>query len=510
MTPEQIAIVPESAATPSSTSERQSSEWDIRNAPRNYISLAIFQGVSALFSFASVWVITRYLGSEGYGGIVAVIAASQVAQIFVNWTGTAVVRFGVDEFVETAAIARTFWVRLFVLVLNVAIVLSLSQFWFVPLSDWLKLSPDSFWLVVGHFVITAFWIHIQMSLQGAKMMRAQGFLQMLERILILTGFLVLVVSHSLDFTGVVLCYIAAPAAMVMVGVIKLRPLIFSRFSLDRKFVKKIVLYSIPLLPFSLIGYFSGSYVDAIFISAYLSTRDLGVYSVATQMNGIAIQFASLVNALLIPFFVTLDKEGARTKINSYFTNALPNLTLAWGMICTLAALTGYFLIPRIFGVEFAGAAAPFWILLTSSVMAIPILCGYAALTHARSVTYIAAITSALSAIVNIGLNYLLIPRFGMEGCAWATVFAYLLSGVGFAVLLRIKADMPVSWVFLAILPNLCGTLAFSLTNSISVALAVGCGLFIIVLVIKWRSVGEGIDIIKRLVNPSAGANMKLS
>ena len=70
----------------SAASERQSSTWDIRNAPRNYISLVVFQAGSAFFSFASVWLITRYLGAQGYGGIVAVIAASQVAQVLINWT----------------------------------------------------------------------------------------------------------------------------------------------------------------------------------------------------------------------------------------------------------------------------------------------------------------------------------------------------------------------------------------------------------------------------------------
>lgn len=498
MTPEQAAIVPESAATAASASERQSSSWDIRNLLRNYVSLAAFQTASAVFSFAAVWLITQKLGSEGYGGIVAIVAASQVAQIFVNWTGAAVVRFGVDEFVETARIARTFWLRLFVLVINLALVLSLSPFWFAPLSARLKLGPGSFWLVVAHFVVTTFWVHIQMSLQGAKFPRTQGFLQMLERILIFAGILFLLVCQRLEFTGIVLCYIAAPAMMIVVGAVKLRTLIFFRFSLDRQFVKKIVFYSIPLLPFSLIGYFSGSYVDAIFISTFLSTRELGVYSVATQMNGIAMQFPTLVNALLLPFFVTLDKEGSNAKLNSYFTGALPNLTLAWGTICMLGALAGYFLIPKIFGPDFDGAAAPFWILLTSTVIAMPVLCGYAALTHARSVTYIVAITSTLSAITNIVLNYLLIPRFGMAGCAWATVFAYLVSGVGFAILLRIKANMPVSWVFLATLPNLCAALAFSLTGSIGIALAIGCSLFIVILALKWRSVGDGIDIIKRL------------
>ena len=80
------------------------------------MSLVLAQGGSAFFAFASVWLLTRSLGSEGYGGVVAVIAASQMVQVLLNWTTTAVVRFGVEEFVETGKIARTFWLRFFILV----------------------------------------------------------------------------------------------------------------------------------------------------------------------------------------------------------------------------------------------------------------------------------------------------------------------------------------------------------------------------------------------------------
>ncbi len=94
-----------------SQDDRRSSGWDIRNAAGNYTALIVYQAGISIFSFAAVWLITRSLGSEGYGGIVAVIAASQVAQVAVNWTSIAVVRYGVDEFIETSAIARTFWTR---------------------------------------------------------------------------------------------------------------------------------------------------------------------------------------------------------------------------------------------------------------------------------------------------------------------------------------------------------------------------------------------------------------
>src|SRR5437868_9931889 len=107
--PESFEPVPGDQLIPDKTSERRTSLWDLRNAPRNYVWLIVFQAGSSLFALAALRLITDHIGSDGYGGVVAVIAASQLVQIFLNWTTVAVVRYGVDEFVDTGAIARTFW-----------------------------------------------------------------------------------------------------------------------------------------------------------------------------------------------------------------------------------------------------------------------------------------------------------------------------------------------------------------------------------------------------------------
>lgn len=480
----------------SDASTRQSSSWDIKNAPRNYAWLIAFQIGSAIFSFAAVWLITRNFGSEGYGGIVAVIAASQVAQVLVNWTCVVVVRFGVDEFIETEKISRTFWVRLIILLINLILVLSLAEFWFPPLADWLKLSPDAFWLVVVHFGVTALWLHVQMSLQGAKMPRVPGFLQMVERLLIFASFLILIATGKFDFLWVIVCYIAAPAAMIVIGLIQIRGYIFSRFSVDRLFLKKILAYSIPLLPFTLVGYFSGSYVDAIFISNFLSTRDLGVYSVATQINGIAMQLPTLANMLLIPLFISLEKENQTHRTQRFFNSVLPAVVLIGGFLLTVAAFASFFVIPIVFGSEFSASVFPLWILLTASCIGLPVFIGYSAITHAHSVTYIAAITAVLSAISNVVANYLLIPRFGTEGCAWATVIACFVSMATFAILLHRQVEVPVAWVFLAIIPNLIGTILFSLSGNVWISLVASALLTIFILFVKRDALNSTAQILK--------------
>jgi O-antigen/teichoic acid export membrane protein len=489
VTSEPIAATPVAIGGRASHTERQSSSWDIKNAPRNYISLVAFQVGSAVFAFTSVWLITRYLGSEGYGAIVAVIAASQVAQIFVNWTSVAVVRYGVDEFVDSAGIARTFWTRLSILFVNLVLVVLLSAFWFPPLADWLKMSPGAFWLVLAHFCVTAFWLHIQVSLQGAKLLRLQSLLQMLERLSILIGILGLVAFYRVEFYWVVICYIAAPAAMIVIGSAQLRSLIGTRFSFDGQFVKKILLFSLPLLPFTLVGYFSGSYVDAVFISKFLSIRDLGIYSIATQVNGIALQMPLLANTILLPLFVTLMAESDRQRSFNYFRNILPGLTLLWGIACAALSFVGYLIIPTVFGAEFSGASLPLWILLTASVVSFPVAVGYSALSNAASTTWIPMIATIISATVNILGNIFLIPKYGMAGCAWATLLAFFTSAVVFAILLKSTAQMPVSWTFLAVIPSVLGVLSFIFFNS-WIALLVCVGSSVLLGLLRWTSMNE--------------------
>lgn len=452
--------------------ERQGSSWDIRNAPRNYVALVAYQVLSAAFSFGAVWLIQRHLGSEGFGGIVAIIAASQVAQIFVNWTSTAVVRFGVDEFIETEKISRTFWLRTIVVVVNLVIVVLVSQLWFPTLADWLKLPPQTFWLVIAHFAVTVIWIHVQMSLQAAKLPRTQGLLQMIERLLIFVGIFALTAAARLAPVEAMLCYIVAPATVAAVGLFQLRHYIGTRFDVDRAFVRRVFAYSIPLLPFSLVGYFSGSYVDAVFVSKFMTTHDLGIYSLATQINGIALQLPTLANTLLFPLFVTMQRETGNQRSLNYFRNILPTLTLLWGLTCTALAFVAYFAIPFFFRAEFQAATGPLWILLTASTIAIPVAIGYSAISNATSTTYISMIAAVLSAIANIVANFVLIPRYGLAGCAVATTIAFFVSAAAFAVLARRDLKIPLSWTFAAIVPCIAGTVSLCILQNPWVGLSV--------------------------------------
>ena len=465
MNPDPAPTIP---AQPGSdnTNARRSSAWDLANAPRNYLSLVLTQGAGAAFSFASVWLVTRYLGSEGYGGIVAVIAASQVAQVFVNWTAVAVVRFGVDEFIETEKIARTFWVRLAALAINLLIVISVSILWFPPLAGWLKLSPETYWLVLAHFTLTALWTHVQMTLQGAKMLRLQGVLMMIERLLIMAGVVGLLSAANLTVITAVLCYIAAPAVMIGAGIFVLRSYVFARFRSDGQFFRKLFAFSLPLLPMAVVGYIASVHIDSIFISTYLSTSDLGIYSVATQINGVVMQIPTLANTLLLPLFVTLSRENQTQRLQKFFDRVLPVLTLVWGLTCTVVAFAASVAIPLVFQPEFRAAVIPLWVLIVSTAVALPALMGYQALGISLSATNISLRAAVASAVVKVVLNFVLINALGIVGCAWSTVGAFAAAVMVAGILLQPRILIRLSWTNAAMLPAVLGGLTVWSTSSI--------------------------------------------
>jgi Membrane protein involved in the export of O-antigen and teichoic acid len=490
MTLESMNSSTEPVISPPEKDERQSANWDIRNAPKNYFSLVVSQGFSAFFAFAAVWLISKKIGSEGYGGVIAIIAASQVAQILVNWTCYSVVRFGTEEFVNTARIASTFWLRFLVLAVNLLLVVLASNLWFPPLADWLKLPENSFWFVILHFAASAFWLHVQFGLQGAKLPRVSGFLLTVERFIILLGIILLIWIDNLTPLSALLCYSISPFLMIFIGTFYLKPYLFSHFSIDPTFIKKIVAYSLPLLPFSLIGYFSGSYVDAIFVSKFLSIKDLGVYSIATQINGITLQLPTLANSLLLPFFVTLQTGKKFEITNQYFKNVLPSLTLFWGVGCILLAFAFDLLIPIIFGEEFRDAGKALWILLSASAISASALFGYTALSHAVSATYISTVAAIFSSATNILLNFLLIPRYGLIGCAWATFFSYLISSISIIFLTYRISGVSLSWLFFATLPAALGLVVFSVWNNSFSGLAVSLALAVITMIVFKNSLKQ--------------------
>jgi O-antigen/teichoic acid export membrane protein len=305
------------------------------------------------------------------------------------------------------------------------------------------------------------------------MLRLQGVLMMIERLAIVLGICGLLAAATLTPVAAMICYIAAPALMAVVGAFVLRRYILARFSFDITFLRKLFAYSLPLLPFTLVGFFSGSYVDAVFIAQYLSTADLGVYWIATQVSGIALQLPTLANTLLLPLFISLNKESQDDRLENYFRNVLPSVTLVWGMACAIVAFACYFVIGPAFGPEFRPATVPVWVLLSASTVAIPMALGFSPISNATSRTHVAMFGAIAGAAANVAANAVLIPLYGLPGCAWATLISFVAFASVYALMLRAEMSIPTWQPMMAVIPAMLSAALLAALASPIWALA-GC------------------------------------
>jgi O-antigen/teichoic acid export membrane protein len=239
-------------------------------------------------------------------------------------------------------------------------------------------------------------------------------------------------------------------------------------------------FSIPIIPTALIGYLSTNYLDALFITHFLSQAKLGIYSVAYQLTGLTQQLPLLAGMLLMPLFVTLQSGKRADRTERFIREVLPSMTLLWAIACALVAAVGSYLLQFIFGSKFEEAAVLLWPLMAASAIAGPALMGYTPVTTSTSKTYIQMIAISLASSVNVILDFLLIPRYGLLGCAWATTAAYGTHLVVVSSLVHWRVMPKRTWVLEATFPIVLGALYASLFpgDAIALGLTLGAGVLL--------------------------------
>jgi O-antigen/teichoic acid export membrane protein len=464
--------------------DRRRADWDLGAGAGNYLSLLGGQVASALLALAAVWLATEALGSRGYGAIAALIAASQLAGSFaIQWTAAWVFRNGCEEFVATGRIAQTFWNRLAVLAANMALVAAGSVWWLPVVGRFLQIGDQARPLVLAHLLTMSLAIHVQQSLFAAKLPRFQALAQIAERAVLVATLAILLGSGRASFWAVALSFVSSPLVSSVAGLWRLRRLIAPIIPPRRARAFELFRFSYPLAFQLLIGYFTTNYLDAFFILNFLSASHLGVYTLSYHFAGRFMQLPALGGSLLLAFLITSEARGESERSRRFFADVLPTAVLFWSAAAAAAAAAGSALIGVFFDPSFHPARRLLWPLMGAAALAAPVIFGLGPAATARSRTVIPAAGAFVSAVVNVGLNFALIPRWGLAGCAWATTACYGAALLVWAYLAHRLLSVSIGWTILATLPAVVGAIAVQSGRGDGAALllALGCAALLLAL-----------------------------
>jgi O-antigen/teichoic acid export membrane protein len=368
---------------------------------------------------------THYLPPGSYGRVEIVTAATAVLAILLQLgISSAFFRFYFDakEDAERLVVIRTsFWFTMAMSTLG----LVLGVIFAAPIGHWLGLGHDpslvragavGLWAQTNYQQLTALFRVEERSVQYAIASVANVLITVAAMVLFVAyfhwGAVGLVVGN---FTGTLVVY----AVLLAYRYEQLGA------QFDTGLLRKMQHFGMPLVP-SALALWTINFVDREFVSWYKGNAEVGVYSAAVKIASL-ITFVMVAFRTAWPAFaysIEDDREAKRTY--SFVLTYLLALT-SWAALAL-------------------GALAPWWVRLLTDpryqraekgvallAFAGAVYAGYVVLAigsgRARKTQWNWAVTGA-GAAVNVGLNFWLVPRFGMVGAAVSTAVAYVVLFLG--------------------------------------------------------------------------------
>lgn len=217
-----------------------------------------------------------------------------------------------------------------------------------------------------------------------------------------------------------LCYLASWAY---------RNIGFSRQAMDLSAMRQALRYGLPLMANELVAVVLVA-LDRILLKQM--TGDFAVVGIYTIGYSLAMQINVFMNASLSEAFVPVVNRvygrGGESAVRALKDRVLLPMTYASIGIAAMIIAVGDEALVALSGPGKAASGSVF-IVVGTTLALFPLLdiSSYGLLLKKRSMRTFA--TTAIAAAVNVGMNLVLIPRYGYMGAAWATVISYVvLSG----------------------------------------------------------------------------------
>jgi O-antigen/teichoic acid export membrane protein len=198
--------------------------------------------------------------------------------------------------------------------------------------------------------------------------------------------------------------------------------------------KNFVSYGIPAV-FALISSWVLSLSDRYMISIFRNTWEVGIYSAVYQLSSYPFSFlSSLFVMASLPMAISLwEKEGKESAGN--FLSKVVKYYLALG----LPLLFGLFVLAKPFAMLLGskyieGYIVMPWIFVGSFFLGLSVFVGN--ILELEKKTKVLAYSVGISAVFNLTLNLIAVPKFGYYGAGMTTCVSYIL----YFVILKVKSD----------------------------------------------------------------------
>jgi O-antigen/teichoic acid export membrane protein len=395
------------------------------------------RGVPSIIGFVTIAVYTRLLSPEAYGQYALVVTGAMITNaIFYQWLSASLLRY-LPQYHDNAVELLTIILRGFIYVslLTGIFGVSIVLVW-----------NDSIWdglIVIGVSLVWAqAWFGINLELARSRLAPVRyGVISLVKAVVALSfGYFFIIRGYGVygALIGLLIGFLVSAiwASLGQWGTL-------SKARIDRKLVKELLSYGVPITA-SLALTVVISSTDRFMLAGLIDETATGLYAasqgLAQQSVGVLM---TMVNLAAYPLILrTFENDGADAARTQLHKNAI--LLLGIG----LPTATGFILLAPEISKTFLGSAFQLtgselmpWIAvatLMASVRAYYLDLAF----YLGKRTRLHVVVMATAAVLNVVLNFWLIPIYGAVGAAYATVAAHGVAMVLSFVLGRSAFHLP--------------------------------------------------------------------
>jgi O-antigen/teichoic acid export membrane protein len=397
----------------------------IKTFLKDLIQYAPAQVVPGVIAFITIPILTRLFLPEDYGKYILVIATVNILVTMVGWLPTSTIRF--YSIYEKDNKLHTFYsttIGFAFISIGLLIVLYLIAIWI--LKDYLPSKLPSLMLIGGLlFVAQAFFLVLQYFLRVKRKVNWYTTFSLWNSVASLCLGLLLVMVFHRGVEGLILgSFLAIASSLPFLWYISTDVSLLTLESISKKYASEMAHYGLPLVVVNLAAWIL-SLSDRYILEFFRGSNEVGIYSAS---YGIAEKSILLISTLFMlasgPIVMNIwEKDGEKacrefiTKLTRYFLLVCLPATVGLSVLAKplISILTpqkyheGFMIIPFVsFGAFFLGLQQ----------------CFQTGLTFHKKTSFI-MLGTIIAGLLNLGLNFLLVPKHGYMGAAVATLISYV-------------------------------------------------------------------------------------
>ncbi len=387
----------------------------------SYVTIGTMIGT--LFSFSFNILSGRILGPEGYGQFTLLQSIGMILYIpMLFGVHTALIKYTAektDGLRQRIILSSSFLMVLLFTGISLLIFVVFANL----ISAIFSISIEIYWLGVIFAVLFVFYTLTTSALLGLNKMKQYALTQPIFSFLMLATFLILILLRQFNYLSMVYAMYLAYGFTAFGILIFLRQ--YLRFEVDRPWMKTLFRFSTAAM-MGCVCFTIYTNVGKLMINYYMSVEQVGIYGVYYYASFTVVGL--ITGIFTTVFFPTVSKyKDLRSIYKKLNTMVVYYILLGIPFVVVFEVV-----ILQLFGAQYPMIPA-LMLLFALTAMLVTGYGMYQWLFNAEGIrgAHLALTNEIMITVLNLVLNILLIPHYGLYGAIGATAIAFTIGIIGF-------------------------------------------------------------------------------